>query len=213
MTLYGPQLHRPSQSAPVRRSAPRPPAIRTSAGNLLAQAILASMVDGILILTETGQWVQGNSAARHICDRITGEQPGCGPVPAEIWRACQALIDSRSQYPRRTFIVEAEMEVAPHDHIRIRARWFETSESHRPYILVILEDRRRSMQNLAITEVARYDLTPREADVWLLHRKDYMYQEIAEELHISINTVKKHMKNINAKRQVALVMEECCAHK
>ncbi|MEO1401259.1 MAG: LuxR C-terminal-related transcriptional regulator [Cyanobacteria bacterium J06635_1] len=211
MTLDSPQLHLPRQLAPVRRSASRTPAIRAAANNPLAQAILASMVDGILILTETGQWVQGNSAARHICDRITGEQPGYGTVPPEIWRACQALIDSRSQYPRRSFIIEADVEVSPHEHFRIRARWFEVSDSPRPYILVILEDRRRSMQNLAITEVARYDLTPREADVWLLHRKDYMYQEIAEELHISINTVKKHMKNINAKRQVALVMEECCA--
>ncbi|MEM9162715.1 MAG: LuxR C-terminal-related transcriptional regulator [Cyanobacteria bacterium P01_F01_bin.4] len=174
---------------------------------MLAQAILASMVDGILILTETGQWVQGNRVARQICDRITGSQPGHSSVPLEIWRACQALIDSRSQYPRRSFIVETEVEVAPHEHFRIRARWFEVSESPSPYILVILEDRRHSMQNLATTEVARYDLTPREADVWLLHRKDYMYQEIAEELHISINTVKKHMKNINAKRQLALVME------
>lgn len=209
MTLYSPQLYRPSWIAPTRPSATRPSATRPSANNLLAQAIIASMVDGILILTESGQWVQGNSVARHICDRITGEQSGYGTVPLEIWRTCQALIDSRGQHPRRTFIIEAEVEVAPHEHVRIRARWFETSESPKPYILVILEDRRHSMQNLAITEVDRYDLTPREADVWLLHRRDYMYQEIAEELHISINTVKKHMKNINAKRQVALVIEEC----
>jgi DNA-binding CsgD family transcriptional regulator len=47
-----------------------------------------------------------------------------------------------------------------------------------------------------------------EAEVWLLRRRHYTLKEIATELSISINTVKKHLKNIHAKREAVLYMEE-----
>jgi DNA-binding CsgD family transcriptional regulator len=46
-----------------------------------------------------------------------------------------------------------------------------------------------------------YDLTEREAEICLLLRKEYTYQEIAKVLQISLNTVKTHVKNIYAKRR------------
>jgi WD40 repeat protein len=45
----------------------------------------------------------------------------------------------------------------------------------------------------------KHGLTPREQDIWLLYRTNYSYKQIANELNISLNTVKKHMKNIYAK--------------
>jgi DNA-binding CsgD family transcriptional regulator len=59
-----------------------------------------------------------------------------------------------------------------------------------------------------IAEVDKYGLTPREAEVWLLRRAKYALKEIATELSISLNTVKKHIKNIHAKREIVLYMEE-----
>jgi DNA-binding NarL/FixJ family response regulator len=76
-----------------------------------------------------------------------------------------------------------------------------------PHILVILENQKQSWQNLAITEAIRYNLSPREADVWALHRIGYTYQEIASELHIALNTVKKHMKNTYAKQNFGTMLE------
>lgn len=48
-------------------------------------------------------------------------------------------------------------------------------------------------------DVQKYGLTCREAEVWFLHRNKYSYKEIADKLFVTINTVKKHMKNIYAK--------------
>ena len=60
-----------------------------------------------------------------------------------------------------------------------------------------------SRHYLALTEADRYGLTPREAEVWLLRRANRPCKEIAVDLRISLNTVKKHMKSILAKQKVA----------
>ena len=73
---------------------------------------------------------------------------------------------------------------------------------------MMLEDRKQSVENTANTEVDKYGLTAREADVWFLYRANYTYKEIAAQLHISLNTVKKHMKNIHAKQETVLHMED-----
>ncbi|NJR70496.1 MAG: SUMF1/EgtB/PvdO family nonheme iron enzyme [Synechococcales cyanobacterium CRU_2_2] len=52
-------------------------------------------------------------------------------------------------------------------------------------------------------EIQRYGLTHRESEVWQLHRQGYSYDEIAGQLYISRNTVKKHLKAIALKRGVA----------
>ena len=182
--------------------------VKSSSDNLL-NTILTNWIDGILILTKDGHWVKSNQIAQEICDRITQEQPDIGQIPKEIWRACQVLIQSRQDYPDYSVIAESELSLNTHEHFRIRARWFTFGEDAEPHILVILEDQIHSKQNLAITEVDRYNLSPREAEVWLLHRSGYAYREIASELYIAINTVKRHVKNIYAKRQLALVVEKC----
>jgi DNA-binding CsgD family transcriptional regulator len=73
---------------------------------------------------------------------------------------------------------------------------------------VTLEDRKQSTQKAAIAEAKKYDLTPREAEVWLLRRAHYSYKEIAAKLYITVNTVKKHLKSVYAKQQVNLWSEE-----
>ena len=45
------------------------------------------------------------------------------------------------------------------------------------------------------------NLTSREQEIWSLRRSNYSYKEIAAELHITLNTVKKHLKNIYSKRE------------
>ncbi|MBX2865362.1 MAG: LuxR C-terminal-related transcriptional regulator [Leptolyngbyaceae cyanobacterium MAG.088] len=177
--------------------------------NSLVDSVLGNWMDGILILTEDGDCVESNHLARSICDRIAQEQSCINQMPREIWKACQVLIDSRSNFPNHLIIAESELKLKEsRDHIRIRVRWFNFSNSNDPHILVILENQKQSWQNLAATEALRYDLSPREADVWTLHRIGYSYQEIAEELHIALNTVKKHMKNTYAKQSFSEMLEE-----
>ena len=173
----------------------------------LMDAIITSWIDGILILTKTGELVRSNSIAKQICDRIT--QTDSGQIPKEIWRTCRVLIQGCNEYTEGPVVAESELSVKPHEHFRIRARWFDLGDyGNNAYILVILEDQNYSKRNLAITEVDRYGLSPREAEVWLLHRTGYTYREIAAELYIAVNTVKRHIKKIYVKRHMALVKEE-----
>jgi DNA-binding CsgD family transcriptional regulator len=69
---------------------------------------------------------------------------------------------------------------------------------------VIIEDQYESRKNAAIADAQKYGLTSREAEVWLLHQAKHTYQQIAEKLYISRNTVKKHLKNIYAKQRDSL---------
>ena len=154
-----------------------------------------------MILTDQGEWVQSNEHARQICEKLTPGKLQANSVPEEIWRVCRALIESRSSYPNQPVILESEITTDKQTPLRVRVRWFRLNAISSPCLLVILEDRYESIQNLAIAEVDKYGLTPREAEVWLLQRANYSHKEIAEELYISLNTVKKHLKNIHAKRK------------
>lgn len=175
---------------------------------LFLQSVLESFFDGILVLTEQKQLIHANELARQICQQLTQGKPGQDLIPKEIWRVCQALIESRSLYEEQPVIIESEITTNKLKTVRIRTRWIKLSEIQQTCLLVILEDRHQSVQNLALAEVDKYGLTPREAEVWLLRRTNTPLKEIAAELTISINTVKKHLKHIYAKRETAICMEE-----
>lgn len=69
------------------------------------------------------------------------------------------------------------------------------------FLLVTLEDCNLYSQSIAIADAKKYNLTDRERQVWQLRRANLSYKEIANQLYITINTVKKHIKNIHAKQQ------------
>jgi DNA-binding NarL/FixJ family response regulator len=64
-----------------------------------------------------------------------------------------------------------------------------------------MEDQGQFNQDIAIKESIRLGLNSREQEVWLLHQVGYTYKQIAEELSITPNTVKKHMKSILTKQR------------
>lgn len=165
----------------------------------LMQAIIESFVDGIFILTTQGEVVHANERARCLCQELN-EGIDKDKVTDEIWRICESLTESRQLFPNQKISIESEIETKSSVKIRIRARWLEANESNDNYLLVTLEDRQQTNQSIAISEAKKYGLTERESQVWLLRRANYSYQEIAEELYITINTVKKHLKNIYAKQ-------------
>lgn len=170
----------------------------------LLQAVLEGFVDGILILTEQGEWVYSNECARVICRQLLQSASPSNTVAQEIWRACQSLIESREIFPTQKMIIESEIETADSVTFRLRTRWLELPGDDRPFIVVTLEDRQLSTQNIVISDAQKYGLTPREAEVWLLRRANFSYKEIAAKLYITLNTVKRHMKNIYAKKEALL---------
>ena len=177
--------------------------------NALLQGVIESFLDGVLIVTEQGECVQANNLAHQICQQLAETSLQPNSVPKEIWDVCKILIESRDLSPTRSRIIESEVASYQSNPMRIRVRWLNLNAISHPYLLVILEDRYQSIQNLALTEVEKYGLTPREAEVLLLHRAHYTYKEIAEQLYISLNTVKKHLKNIQVKRETVLGLEKC----
>lgn len=166
----------------------------------LLQAAIESFVDGILILTTEGELFHANECAREICCQLVPNSELEDKIPAEIWRVCESLIESRKLFDNERKFMEFEVKKSKAVKLRIRAQWLQQN-GNGDYLIVTLEDCNESSQNIAIADAKKYGLTEREAEVWLLRRANLTYKEIAEHLYITINTVKKHLKNIYAKQQ------------
>jgi DNA-binding CsgD family transcriptional regulator len=123
-------------------------------------------------------------------------------VVQTIWRVCQTFIKSDGLFFEENITIDSEIDTNDSGSFRIRVRWLVLEENAHPYLLVTIEDRNQSTQNLAIADAKKYGLTRRETEIWLLRRANYSYKEIADKLCISINTVKKHLKNIHIKQLV-----------
>ncbi len=166
----------------------------------LLQAAIESFVDGILILTTEGELFHANECAREICRQLVPNSELEDKIPAEIWRVCESLIESRKLFDNERIFMEFELKKSKAVKLRIRAQWLQQN-GNEDYLIVTLEDCNESSQNIAIADAKKYGLTEREAEVWLLRRANLTYKEIAQHLYITINTVKKHLKNIYAKQQ------------
>ncbi|MBW4521194.1 MAG: helix-turn-helix transcriptional regulator [Scytolyngbya sp. HA4215-MV1] len=173
----------------------------------LLQGVLEGITDGILVLSETGELIYRNYCAYCICQQIEPTQSTEHPLPDKIWQCCQALMDSRTLYPDHPVVIETEIVVNRSQSFRVRAKWLTLEDPKRPYLAVLLEDRCQSLHNRVCAEVQKYRLTPRQAEVLLLHRSGYSYREIAAELYITVNTVRQHLKDINMRRQRTLDLE------
>ena len=148
-------------------------------------------------------------------------------VPLPIWTVCQTILDSQRDCPERIGVPEQQIilptnDVADHLRLRIRAQWLtlpSTLDGDRhqnlgsqalasfqegSYILITVEDRGQSIQHLATADKKRYRLTTRETEIWQMRLEGQSNQDIADHLVISPNTVKKHIKNIFAKRRDVL---------
>ncbi len=154
----------------------------------ISTSILQAYADGILLLTEDKKTIYSNETATQILTQSTSLE--------EIWAICQSFMLTSEQ----DAIEEFEVNVRSHSILRIRVRWLAFDQRKPSCLLVILIDEKQTAQNLAIAEAKQLGLTPCETKVYALYRANYSGAEIAKTLFISINTVKKHMRNIRQKR-------------
>ncbi|MEM8545048.1 MAG: helix-turn-helix transcriptional regulator [Cyanobacteria bacterium P01_H01_bin.119] len=166
----------------------------------LLNALLNALPDGVIMVSPSGAVLHANQYAKGLCQQLTSVAHSVQPLPLSVWRICEALIESRELFPNRFFVIEDEIQTVAETTLRIRVRWMDQGAVEYPCLLVTLEDRHQSAKSAAIVEAQRYHLTQREKEVWLLRRIDCDYETIAQRLYISVNTVKKHLKNIYAKR-------------
>lgn len=171
----------------------------------LLQAVLEGFLDGILVLTDQQEMHYANTTAKQLCLQL---DPKADILPEIIWQACEALIESRDLYPNQPIVLESEVESAT-VNLRIRVQWLQLDAIDRPCILVRLQDQNQAAQGLAIAEAQTWKLSPRETEVWLRRRASASRKQIAIALYIAEDTVKKHLKNIQIKRQLYIDMQDC----
>ncbi|ODH01977.1 helix-turn-helix transcriptional regulator [Nostoc sp. KVJ20] len=171
------------------------------------QEVIEGLEDGILILSQAGEVVHTNASAHRLCCQFNQDNCNDNFVPQVIWELCKSLLSSRHLFSDKLIILSDEIVLDKSNVFRVRVRLLDLDGFEVPCLLVTIENQYESLKSLAITEVKKFDLTPREAEIWFLYRNNYSYKEIATKLYITINTVKKHMKNIHTKRQAYLAVE------
>lgn len=169
-------------------------------------AILEGFLDGILVLTDRKQLLYINNAAHRLCQRLLSKHPASS-VPAPIWQVCESLLDNQKLYAEKQFVMESEVAYEE-EKLRVRVQPLKLDGFDRPCLLVRLQDQHQAIQTLAIAEAQSWRLTERETQVWLLRRANLSRKQIASDLYISEDTVKKHLGNIHTKRQSYLDEED-----
>ena len=172
------------------------------------EEVIEGLEDAILILTEAGELLHANASAFRFCCQFNQSNSQQSFVPSPIWHLCQSLLDSCKHFPEQLVILSDEIVFDKTNIFRIRVRLLDLNWFEVPCLLVTIENRYESLKNLVLTEVKKFELTPRESEIWFLYRGNYSYKEIAAKLYITLNTVKKHMKNIHSKRQDFMTLNE-----
>lgn len=180
-----------------RFTAPQP---QENANQPFLSAVLEGFVDGILVLTEDGTCVHSNQKGRTLC-RDLSDSDSASPLPAGLKALCGHLLESRELYPDTLLVLTQELTSRSGHQIRARIQWLDLPDTAQTFLLVSLENTTRSAHASAMLEAIQYNLTPRERAVWVLRRANRTYDEIAQELYITVNTVKRHLKSIYAKRK------------
>lgn len=177
-----------------------PPITQETANLPLLSAVLEGFVDGILVLSEAGTCVHSNQKGRALCRDLSDDDSSTA-LPACLQTMSKHLLESRELYPEIPLVLTQELTSQSGYQIRIRVQWLDFPATPGSYLLVSLENKTRSAHSSALLEAVQYKLTPRERAVWVLRRANRSYEDIAKELYITVNTVKRHLKSIYAKRR------------
>lgn len=171
----------------------------------LLSSVLEGFIDGVLILNQKGECIHINQEGQAICQSLTGNETSSKPVvPDCLLSICEHLVESRDLFPDQPVVITQILPGKGSTRIRAKVQWLEFPSTPETYLLVMLENLTQSAKTTALLESLQYNLTPREKDVWLLRRANHSYEEIASKLYIAVNTVKRHLKSIHAKRKMVL---------
>ncbi|UBF26244.1 LuxR C-terminal-related transcriptional regulator [Kovacikia minuta CCNUW1] len=189
--------------------------------NLVWSSLIEAIPQGVVVASRSLKPIYWNQKAKELCECLSNTAFTLVELPLIVSEICRRLIrENRSE----ECLLVMEYQTPEGQTIRISARWLHPAPVHensstgpfinlrdipskvqdeqrQPYILVFLENCNDILQEELRIEQKKYDLTEREAEIWMLLRQEYTYQEIARMLQISLNTVKTHVKNVYAKRR------------
>jgi DNA-binding CsgD family transcriptional regulator len=200
------QIIEPAIASPSRSSS-------WSGPDLSGVAILDAMRHGVMVISSDFQVIYRNLKAREIYDVF-----GCvtTTLPDQVTEACRRFMalclprdlesdlesDPEGDRPCDVSCDPFVMECYPAKgrKFNLQITWMESSPQA-GWMLVTIEDCYADMMVLWRREQARHGFTEREIQIWTLLHLECTYQEIAAQLAITVNTVKTHVKNLNAKRR------------
>jgi Bacterial regulatory proteins, luxR family len=174
----------------------------------LPQEAIEDLIDGVLILTIKRELIYANDCARRVLRQLNQERSQPNEIPEEVWHVCQALIDSRQLFPNQCWLIESKVFASDLIVFNVRARWLKLEDREVPCLLLSIRDQCQYIKDIVNEESQKYGLTAREKEIWLLHRANYTYKQVALELCITPNTVKKHMKSIYLKKKAMLELQD-----
>jgi DNA-binding CsgD family transcriptional regulator len=167
----------------------------------VGRALVEELIGGILVFNDQQKLIYASEAAYRVLSRLKQSENPQNLIPNEIWHICQSLVQSRHLFPDQNWLIEFDIFTNAATTLHICSRWLNLDVIDHPCLLLTIEDRQQAILNLVIEEAERYGLTPREKEVWLLQQSNCTYKQIAAELGITPNTVKKHMRSIYAKKK------------
>lgn len=168
----------------------------------LLSAVLEGFNEGILIINQAGQLLHANHLGQTLAYRLNQwEGADAVPVPPSLWAICGYLLEGRELFPGNPLILTQDFRGPQGYRLMTRVQWLDGTDSEAGHFLVMLEDPNSAALSQAQLKALEFRLTPREQQVWRLRQRQCSVQTIAEELYISLATVKHHLRQIYSKRR------------
>jgi hypothetical protein len=165
------------------------------------QEVLTKLTDGVLMISEERKIVFINECAGRILRQINQDRAETNVIPKEIGYLCNSLVEIRQQFPGQHWVVTTKICINSSIAFSVHARYMKLETLGKRCMIFVLKDQYQVVKAIATEEATQFGLTDRETEIWLLQRANYTYKQIASELFIAPNTVKKHMQNIHLKRK------------
>lgn len=192
---------------PLKTASPQPNRLKPSQIFEAGAASLETHIGSVLVLTEDCRVLYATESLQRRLKELADTEENGRIISEEILLICQVLKQCRENFPNQNWAIEFDIFTKDATPLRIRSRWLKLGNIDHPCILLVVEDRQQYVQDMVRNEAADWGLTEREQEVWLLNQAGYTYRQTAEKLHITLNTVKKHMGSIHSKRKAQIDFE------
>lgn len=169
----------------------------------VVEEALTKLTNGILIITENQKLLYANDCACRILRQINQVKSTSEGIPKEISYLCNSVSEIRRLFPGQHWILRTKICINSAITFGVTARYMQLDTLGKPCTILEMRDQYQLIRNIALNEAKQYGLTERETEIWLLQRANYTYKQIASELFIAPNTVKKHMQNIHLKQKAS----------